>query len=100
MQYTTVDYVSTLQKSKYARFKTSHLADNISAQLGVNNSLGKKITINAGDTGLIYEVRGATMFIGFNKDFKVPPSKFSGPTAFAACIQLYINDIGKIEIEP
>jgi len=99
MNFKSTSVFSETYKGKYIRFKTAFNAVNLSHQMGVNTVLPEQIPIPMGAIGLIYVVRGATMFVGFNKDFKSLPSRGTSPTFFDATIQLGIGMISRIEIE-
>lgn len=84
---------------KLVRFKSSYSTPNLSNQSGINKIHPPQINIPAGAVGVIYVVRGATLFIGFGRDLKSAPSKSGSPTYYAATIQFYMDDINKLEIE-
>ncbi|MEP7279640.1 MAG: hypothetical protein ABI813_13405 [Bacteroidota bacterium] len=85
------------QNRKYVRFKASHTAGNLSKQLNNKNTHGSGLGIKPGDTGLIYRVNGATIFIGFDENLKTAPDRHTSPSGFAATISFSIHDIDKME---
>lgn len=99
MNYTPVHSFLVAHKGKHVRFKAAYTANNLSQAFGLATSVGPVLKINPGAVGLIYEVRGGTLFIGFQKDLKTPPPKSTFITRFAATMDLHINDSHKIEIE-
>jgi hypothetical protein len=99
MAYQKINMFSTTQKGNRVRFKSSHVASNLSKQFNVNSLHGPTLRIYEGAVGLVYAVRGATMFIGFSKDLRVPPTRDTSPSMFAATIQLDVHEIDKIEME-
>ncbi len=99
MAWKALNSFSDSMKGKLVRFKTGVSASNLSNQFNINNSHPASINIPAGALGIIYQVRGATLFIGFGRDSKLPPSRNGSPTYYAATIQFYLDDINKLEIE-
>lgn len=98
MAWKSLNSFSNSMKGSLVRFRSSHLAPNISNQLNSNSTHPQKLNIPVGALGIIYEVRGVTMFIGFGRDLKSSPRIFSHSN-YAAAIQFYIDDINKLEIE-
>ena len=74
-------------------------APNLTSQFGINKKHGEELHIPVGALGIIYEVRGATLFIGFGRDLKSAPAKNSNAAFYAATIQFYIDDSHLLEIE-
>ena len=99
MPYSLIDNFSIHQKGKYVRFRTSYIGHNLTHGFNISKTNDMIVKIAPGAVGLIYEVRGGTMFIGFSKDLKTPPPKHYSPTQFSATIQVHISDINKLEIE-
>jgi hypothetical protein len=86
-------------KGKKVRFKQSFTSPNLSYQFGINKVHGAQITAPNGAIGVIYEARGATLFIGFGSDLKLAPSVYTSPTFYKATVQLYSQSLHKLEIE-
>ena len=84
---------------KLVRFKRNYSTPNLSNQSGFNKIHPPQINILSGALGVIYLVRGATLFIGFGRELKSAPSKSGSPTHYAATILSYLDDIHKLEIE-
>ena len=98
MAWKSLNSFSDSMIGKQVRFRTNYSAPNLSNQLNNNTTHPSTLVIPAGAIGVVYQVRGITMFIGFGRDLKTAPSKFS-PAYYSATIQFYIDDINKIEIE-
>ena len=99
MAWKAISAFMNSQKGKYIRFVKPWSGKNMSHAFGIKSTNAASIRIDAGAVGKIYEVRGATMFIGFSNDLKTPPPAYMSPTSFGATIQLYINDIDKVQVD-
>ncbi len=98
MQFTPLTGISLSYKEKMVRFVKSITAPNLSNQFGYSQKFPTPISIPVGSIGQIYEVRGATLFIGFGADLKMEPN-VSSSTHYAATIQLYLDSVDCIEVE-
>ena len=86
-------------EGKVIRFRNSFSAPNMTGQFGLNKKHPDELHIPVGGLGMVYEIRGATMFVGFGRDLKSAPAKATSPAFFAATIQFYIDNSHLIEIE-
>jgi hypothetical protein len=98
MTWQPLHMFSTTMKDKLVRFKSNHTTANLSNQLNNKKTLPAMLSIPAGSIGIIYQVNGGTMYIGFDRNLRSAPSSYS-PAYYAATIQFYIADINKLEIE-
>ncbi|MEO6670261.1 MAG: hypothetical protein ABIN36_12340 [Ferruginibacter sp.] len=98
MAWKSLNSFSESMKGKQVRFRSNYSAPNLSNQLNNNTFFPATLVIPSGSVGVVYQVRGITMFIGFGRDLKTAPSTFS-PAYYSATIQFYIDDINKIEVE-
>ncbi len=99
MPWKKIDAFMESYKGRYVRFVQPHSAANMTKQFKINNAQSTNVRLAAGAVGKIYEVRGATMYIGFSQDLRTAPASHTQPTGFAATIQFYINDSDKIEVD-
>lgn len=99
MPYKPIYAFTDSMEGKLVRFKNAMSAPNLTSQFKINKSHSDELHIPVGALGVIYEVRGATLFIGFGRDLKSVPEKHSSPAFFSATIQFYIDDSHLLEIE-
>jgi hypothetical protein len=86
-------------KGKKIRFKKAGEFSNLTNQFGISLAHGANMQVPAGALGHIYEVRGGTLFVGFGQNLKTDPPKFSSSSYYSATIQVYLDDIDKLEVE-
>ena len=99
MPYKPIYSFDDSMEGKIVRFKNSVSLPNLTSQFGINKNHGEELHIPAGGLGLVYEVRGATLFVGFGRDLKLAPSKGMTPTSFSATVQFYLDNSHLLEIE-
>lgn len=98
MKFVPLNAFLTDMKGKTVRFRSSFQTANLSNRFQINLTHPASLNVPVGSLGIIYQVSGATLFIGFGRNLKTVPSDF-GPSSYAATIQLYIHHIDKIEIQ-
>ena len=74
MAWVPLNSFSNSMTGKKVRFRSSYPTANLSNQFNINKTHPAQLNIPASAIGVIYQVRGATLFIGFGKDLKVAPS--------------------------
>ena len=99
MPYKPIFSFSDSMEGKLVRFKNAMSAPNLSSLFKISKNHTDELHIPAGALGMIYEVRGATLFIGFGRDLKSKPEKHTSPAFFSATVQLYIDDSHLVEVE-
>lgn len=98
MAWQNLHLFSINMKDKPVRFKTNHMADNLSNMLLDKTTFPKKINVPRGAIGRIYSVIGGKIFIGFGPDLSKLPNA-SSADRFSATVECYISDIDKLEID-
>ena len=99
MSYKPIYSFSDSMEGKLVRFKNATSAPNLSSMFKISKTHADELHVPAGALGVIYEIRGATMFIGFGRDLKQVSEKHTSPAFFSATIQLYIDDSHLVEVE-
>ena len=99
MAWAHLNSFSNSMAGKKVRFRSNHPTANLSYQFDINKTHPAQLNIPAGAIGVIYQVRGSTLFIGFGRDLKVAPSSHGSATFYGATIQFYMDNINKLEIE-
>lgn len=99
MSFKTIYAFTTSLKGKQIRFRQAITAENLSNKFGLNKNYSEEFQIPAGALGVIYEVRGGTLYVGFGHNVKVAPSRSLSATFFAATAQIHIEHIDTLEVE-
>lgn len=99
MAWKKIESFTSALTGKYVHFVANYGATNLSASFKIQPDQKTNVPVTSGCIGLIYQVRGGTIFIGFGKDMRIAPSYNTPITSFPVTIELHISYIDRIEVD-